>query len=244
MEDTRQNLVDHLTDLRRAILTALTALLLATAAGYYLAPTAMEIIKRPLPPMNLVFFGPFDGFYLHLRLAVILGIVLSFPAVTACLFWFVGPGMTEKERRIAPYAVVSALLLFAAGACYALLVVLPLLMSFLLSFSTPELLPFVAAEEYLTFTLSFLVYSGLAFNIPLLIVVLSVLDILSPAQITRHRRWCVASLLSLTLFFSPGGDLFTQALMALPLYLLFELAVLLAKYVVDRRINTRGDENE
>ena len=223
---------------------ALAAFILTTIAGYYLSPAAMEIIRRPLPLIKLVFFGPFDGFYLQIRLAIILGFVLAFPIIAAIIFGFISPGMTEREKKIAPYGVISALLLFMLGAGYALLVILPLLLSFLLSFSTPEMLPFVAGEEYITFVLSFMVYSGLAFTIPLLIFVLSYLDILSPILISRHRHWCIALLLSLTLFFAPGGDLFTQALMTLPLYLLFELAVLLAKIVANYRINIRGEDND
>jgi sec-independent protein translocase protein TatC len=236
-------LVDHLDDLRRAIITAASALAAASVAGYFLAPQGLEVIKGPLSLPQLVFFGPFDGLYLRIRLALIIGMVLAFPVIVSSFAWFIGPGLTDKEKKTANAAGSAAIVLFAAGMYYTLKVVLPLMLSFLLTFSTPEMLPVVSGEEYLTFVLSFLVYGGLLFNLPLVAFLLVYLDVLSPASIQRHRKWCLTFLFSCVLFFSPGGDLVTQGLMALPLYGLFEAAVFSAKAVHKFRKRSRGDEH-
>ncbi|MCX7781044.1 MAG: twin-arginine translocase subunit TatC [Negativicutes bacterium] len=241
MDDKRQSLVEHLAELRQVIIASLAALALASLIGFWLAPGVMAIIVKPLPSAELVFFGPFDGFYLQIRLAVVIGFVLAFPAIVASWASFLSPGMTRTEKKAALYGGIAAILLFLAGAAYALRIVLPLVLSFLLTFSTPEMLPVVAGDEYLTFVLSFLVYSGLFFTLPLAVWLMVYFDILSPGLIQRHRRWCLAVLLSLALFFSPGSDLVTQALLALPLYLLFEAAILTARYFKNRLIKIRGD---
>ena len=108
-------------------------------------------------------------------------------------------------------------------------------MVFLMSFSTAEMTPFIAAEEYLSFVLSFIIYGGLVFQLPLFLFLLVRFDILSPALVADQRKLLAAVLTGLTLFFSPGGDLTVQILLAVPLFLLFEGAVLLARLVRGRR---------
>ena len=240
MDTTRHSLVEHLEELRRAIIVLLSAIGAGAIIGYSLAPSVLEMIKRPLPVLQLVYFGPFDGFYLQLRLAVIIGLVLALPVIAACLVWFVGPGLTEKEKRIGYVSSIVALMLFCLGAVYALYVVLPVIITYLLGFSTAEMLPFVAAEEYLTFIFSFIVYCGMAFNLPLLMYLLVFLDVIPPALINRYRKAFVVAVVGCVLFFSPGGDLTSQLLMALPLYILFELSVFLAKII--RNFQIRGDK--
>lgn len=229
MDTARYSLVEHLTDLRRAIVTSLAVVAFTTAAGWFLSPAGLSLLKHPLPVEQLVFFGPFDGLYLQIRLALIIGLLLASPAIAASTLWFVSPGMTGSEKRTLLGVGAAAAVLFAAGVIYGLKVVLPWLLAFLIAFSTADMLPFVAAEEYFLFALSFLIYSGLAFLLPLLVYLLLSAAALSHGVINRHRKLCMAILLGVSLFFAPGGDLFTQAMMALPLYVLFEAAILLAK---------------
>lgn len=235
MDNARLSLVEHLTDLRQAIIAALAALTAATVAGYFLAPAVFAALKTVLPGVQMVFFGPLDGFYLQLRLAVTIGLILSFPVTVASAAWFVAPGLREEEKRLAAAAGVAATVLFAAGVSYALFVVLPVVMVFLMSFSTAEMTPFIAAEEYLSFVLSFIIYGGLVFQLPLFIFILLKTDLIPPALVGSQRKLLAAVLTGLTLFFSPGGDLTVQLLLAVPLFLLFEGAVLLAKLVRGRR---------
>jgi sec-independent protein translocase protein TatC len=235
VDDTRLSLVEHLTDLRRAIIAALAALAAATIAGYFMAPAVFAALTTVLPGARMVFFGPLDGFYLQIRLAVTIGLILSFPVTAASAAWFVGPGMREGEKRIAWVAGAAATVLFAAGVCYALFVALPYVLSFLMGFTTAEMTPFIAAEEYLSFVLSFVIYGGIAFQLPLVLFLFVRYDILSPALVGRQRKLLAAVLTGLTLFFSPGGDLVVQLLLAVPLFLLFEGAVLLARLARGKR---------
>ncbi len=241
MDDIRLSLVEHLIDLRRAIVVTLAALTAATIAGYFLAPPVFAALKQVLPGARLVFFGPLDGFYLQIRLAVTIGIILSFPVTVGSAAWFVGPGLREKEKRTAWAASVAATVLFAAGVCYALFVALPYVLSFLLDFATADMTPFIAAEEYLSFVLSFVLYGGLVFQLPLVIFLLIRFDILSPALVASQRKLLAAVLTGLTLFFSPSGDLVVQILLAVPLFILFEGAVLLARVARGKRNSQRSD---
>lgn len=235
MDSTRLSLVEHLTDLRRAIIAALAALAAASAAGYYMAPTVFAGIKTVLPGVQMVFFGPFDGIYLQIRLAVTIGLILSFPVTVASAAWFVSPGLRDEEKRFVKAAGAASIALFTAGVSYALFVALPAVMTFLMSFSTAEMTPFIAAEEFLSFVLSFIIYGGLVFQLPLFLFFLIRFDILSPALVAGQRKLLASVLTGLTLFFSPGGDLAVQILLAVPLFLLFEGAVLLARLVRGRR---------
>jgi sec-independent protein translocase protein TatC len=234
MDSTRLSLVEHLTDLRRAIIAALAALTAASAAGYYMAPRVFAALKTVLPGVQMVFFGPFDGIYLQIRLAVTVGLILSFPVTVASAAWFVSPGLRDEEKRFVKAAGAASIALFAAGVSYALFVALPMVMTFLMGFSTAEMTPFIAAEEFLSFVLSFVIYGGLVFQLPLFLFLLIRFDILSPALVASQRKLLAAVLTGLTLFFSPGGDLAVQILLAVPLFLLFEGAVLLARLLRGR----------
>jgi sec-independent protein translocase protein TatC len=238
MDETRLSLVEHLTDLRRAILVALAAFLAATVAGYLVSSPVFAGLKAVLPAIQVVYLGPLDGLYLQLRLAVTIGLMLSMPVTAASLAWFVAPGLTQAEKLLAIKAGLAATVLFALGAAYTVTVALPVVMSFLLSFTTAEMTPFIAAEEFLSFVMSFIIYGGLLFELPLLLFLLIRYDILSPELVGRQRKLLAGFLTMLVLFFSPGGDLVVQLLLAVPLYLLFEGAVVLARHF--RRNGTKG----
>lgn len=238
MDDRRQSLVEHLTDLRQAILVALAAFAAATVVGYLISPPVFARLKAVLPAIQVVYLGPLDGFYLQLRLAVTIGLVLSMPVTTACLAWFVAPGLTRAEKLLAVKAGLAATCMFALGAAYTVMVALPVVMSFLLSFTTAEMTPFIAAEEFLSFVMSFIIYGGLLFELPLLLFLLVRYNILSPELVGRQRKLLAGFLTGLVLFFSPGGDLVVQLLLAGPLYLLFEGAVILARRF--RHSGTKG----
>ena len=236
---TRLSLVEHLSDLRRAIIISLAAFFAAATFGYYLAPSVFLVLKQPLPISNMVFMGPMDAIYMQLRLAVLAGIILAFPVILASAAWFIGPGMTAKEKRLTAIGGAIALVLFAVGAAYAYFGVLPPLIKFLYTFSTPETMPFVSGEEYMSFALGVIVNCGLVFQIPLLLFLALSIDILSPRLIAGQRRAVLLMLTGLTLFLTPGGDLVTQMLLALPVYLLFEIAVFAAGIVKKSFTNIR-----
>jgi len=226
--------------LRQALIAALTALTLAVAAGFFLAPALFTQLRIVLPVAQVVYFGPLDSLYLHIRLAVTIGLVLSFPAMVACLIWFVGPGLRPGEKKLAIWAGLATTALFFAGTTYALFIALPPFLAFLMSFSTAEMTPFIAAEEYLSLVMSFVLYGGLAFQLPLVLFMLVNCDIASPGMIASQRKLLIGVLTGLTLFFSPGGDLAVQLLLALPLYLLFEAALAAAKMMRRNPISVRG----
>lgn len=241
MNQTRLSLVEHLTDLRQAIVTALSAFLTASAIGYYFAPLIFATLKQALPAVSIVYFGPFDGFYLQLRVAIITGLVIASPVIAASIVWFIAPGLYAQEKKALMAAGVAALSLFTLGVAYALTLLLPKVLNFLLAYATAEMMPFIAGEDYLSFVMSFLVYTGLAFNIPLLLFLLLKYNLLSPGIVTGQRKICLGLLTGLTLFFAPGGDLVTQGLLALPVYLLFECAVFVAGLVKKYSCHFGGD---
>lgn len=238
-DNNRLSLVEHLSDLRRAIIISLTAFGIAAGAGYYLAPALFIALRKPLPIVNVVYLGPMDAIYMQLRLAVLLGLVLSLPVILYSAAWFIGPGMTTKEKQLTAIGGALSLTLFAVGAVYAYFAVLPPLIAFLYTFFPSETMPYVSGEEYLSFALGVIVNCGLVFQIPLLLFLALSSDILGSRLIAGQRRTVLLVLTGLTLFLTPGGDLVTQALLALPVYLLFEAAVFAAGIAKKSFVNIR-----
>ena len=238
-DNRRLSLVEHLQDLRRAIMMSLAAFGLAAAGGYFLAPYLFLALKKPLPTVTMVFLGPMDALYMQLRLAVLAGLVLAFPVILYSVAWFIGPGMTAKEKNLTSICGALSLILFIAGVAYAYFVVLPALTAFLFTFSTPQTMPFVSGEEYLSFALGVIVNCGLIFQIPLVLFLALSTNLLNP-RLIAGKRWAVLlALTGLTLFLTPGGDMLTQALLALPVYLLLEAAVFVAGIAKRYCVNIR-----
>jgi len=245
-------LVAHLTELRNRIAKALLALALGTIVGFlWYDHGLLTFLTEPycaLPPgfrfqgdesCRLVVLDVFGGVLLRLKVGLIAGAVLSAPFWLYQLWAFITPGLKRNERRYTVGFVAASTLLFAAGAFLAWFT-LRRGLELLLSLAGSEVAFQLTAPDYLGFVISLLIAFGLSLELPLVAVALNLVGILSYAALSRSRRWIFFLTIVFAAFVTPTQDPFTMLAMAIPMILLFETAIQIAR-VVDKRRAKRAD---
>lgn len=218
------SLVEHLTELRRRILIGLAAVALGTVIGFILAPDAISLLKAPIPG-PLYFTQPGGGLFLHLKLALMIGLALGSPVLLYQFWAFVSPGLTPRERRLfrpwVPLALVF--LVVGIGVAYA---ILPLTVGFLLTFDIPgQLEPLITADAYFGLVTTMFLSFGLVLEFPIVLVILARAGIVSADRLRRTRRYVVLLIFVFAVVVTPGGDPISPLVMALVMYPLYELTI-------------------
>ena len=215
--------LDHLEELRKRIFYSLIALCVAAVVGFFISQRVLDLLTRSVP--NFVFLAPAEAFVVHLKVALITGLFLAAPVIFYQFWRFVRPALQKHEVKYIVLAVVVSSVLFAVGVAFAYLVVVPVAMKFLLSFETPKLQPMISISEYVGTVGTFLLASGVMFQLPVIMFFLTKLGVVTPKLLMKNQRIAVVLVFIVAAVLSPP-DIFSQSLMAVPLLVLFELGVL------------------
>ncbi|TYK45263.1 twin-arginine translocase subunit TatC [Actinomadura decatromicini] len=241
--DGRMSLMEHLRELRNRLIKAILGLALGGVVGWILFPTIWDFITEPytrIPPdhcldgkCSLVVHGIFDGFFIHLKVALIFGAILSSPIWLYQLWAFVAPGLYRRERRWTYTFMAAAVPLFVLGGALAYLTMDKGLKIFigLAPGDTPVL---VGIQEYLGYAQAMLFIFGLTFELPLFVIMLNMMGVLSHQRLRRSRRLLIFGVFVFAAVATPSQDPFTMLALALPTIVLFEIAELIA-FFHDRR---------
>ena len=245
----------HLTELRNRIFKALIALALGTVVGFlWYDRGLLTFLTEPYCALpgelrlqgdencRLVVLDVFGGVLLRLKIGLIAGAVLSAPFWLYQLWAFITPGLKRNEKRYTVGFVVVSSLLFALGALMAYLTLRKGL-ELLLSLAGDEVAFQLTAPDYLGFVISLLVAFGLSFELPLIAVALNLVGVLSYATLAKSRRWIYFLTIVFAAFVTPTQDPFTMLAMALPMAVLFELAIQVARLVDKRRAKRAAIEH-
>ncbi len=241
--------LDHLEELRWRIIWSLLALVIGVAVAFVVLMQIdiFVLLERPIAPYlhggRLVYTHPTDPFSIVLNTAVVLGVVLALPVIIYQIWAFVSPALYQNEKRVVVPLFFFATFLFVAGVSLAFFVVLPLAVRWLLSFQTAALQPMITASDYFSFATSMALAFGLCFELPIVILALAALGLVTPRFLNKYRRHAVVVCVIIGAFLTPGDLLWTTIAMAVPLYLLFEISVVLT-YVVDRHRRRREAKRE
>lgn len=241
--------LDHLEELRWRLIYALGAFAVGMAVAFALI-SKIDIIRflgAPVEPYlhgrKLVFTHPGDVFGIVLNASLVLGLVLSSPVIIYQVWAFLSPALYKHEKRVIVPVLLGAVLLFAGGVALAYYLVLPLTLGFLLTFQSNSLDPMITAREYFGFATSMSLALGAVFELPILILALTALGIVTPRMLAQFRRHAVVACIVGSAFITPGSDPMSMLVLAGPLYLLYELSVILSG-VVFRRRQRREAERE
>lgn len=223
-------LFDHLAELRRRIAVSLLAIVAGTVVGFVLGQQIIELLKKPYGDAPLLLLAPGEGFFITLKVAIVVGIVLGMPVILFELWRFVSPGLTSQERRLARPWVPLALVFFVAGVAVAYFV-LPFAIAFLSSFGTGDL-PLEnawTAEGYFGFVATMFLGFGLVMEYPIVLVLLSKVGIVTSARLRSSRRYVVIVFAIVAAVATPGGDIISPFVLGVTMYALYELSILLVR---------------
>jgi len=232
--------LDHLEELRSRILRSLGAVILGSAAGLWAVQhfQLVNLLKRPIAPYltdgKLVVLSPTEPVMIVFKLGFLVGLVLASPIILWQLWAFLAPALYAREKKALVPSLFVGLLLFMTGAALAYLVVVPQALRVLFSFQTEAIAPFITYDKYFSFVMQVTLALGISFELPLVIIILSWLGVIGPAELKRFRRFAVVGAFLAGAVLSPGADLLSMLMMTVPLLFLYEVGYA-GSVVISRR---------
>jgi sec-independent protein translocase protein TatC len=238
--EDKLSLVDHLDELRHRIIVCAVVFGVALALCFWQNNLLLEIAGGPLPDghKKLITFGVTEPFTTTITVAAYGAIILSLPFLLWQLYAYVLPAFSKTERKAVIPILVMFPFLFLAGIAFAYFAVMPAAAKFLLNFNDNQFNIQVRAKDYYGFFSMTMLAGGLVFQMPLVILATTRLGILRVDQITKNRRYCYLAL-AVVAAALPGVDPVSMIIEMVPLLLLFELSIVLAK-IFDRKRATGG----
>jgi sec-independent protein translocase protein TatC len=236
--------LDHLEELRWRLLWSVSAIVGFALVGFVLVTqlNVLGLLIIPIEPFlegsKLKYLSPMDPFFITLRLAITVGLILASPVVVYQVWAFLAPALLPSERRVIVPSLYMGLVLFAAGVVLAYVVALPITFRFTMGFQTHALEQSIVAGEYMAVVTRILIAFGLVFELPVVILVLSALGLVTPEFLASKRRHAIAIITVLACLLTPGDVVTLSIVMMVPLVLLYELGILLSRLVTRRRRET------
>jgi sec-independent protein translocase protein TatC len=220
-------LTHHLEELRSRIFVAFIVVIVFTAIALPFVGKILVWLAAPVG--HFIFTSPSEAFFLHLKIAFFVATVCALPVWMLQAWGYVGHALKLRERTVIRTLFPIAFALFAAGGALAFFVVVPAAVHFLLAYSSPVLQPLISLSEYLSFVFWMIVGFGLFFQLPLVVIGLCRLGVVSPKTLAHYRRHVIVVIFIIAAFLTPGPDVFSQLVLAVPSYLLFEISLLISR---------------
>jgi len=232
--------LDHLEELRWRIIWCIGALLVGLLAGFTIVVKGqlIRILQQPISPYltgKLIFTSPADPFSITLSVSLMVGIVLASPVIIYHVWAFLSPALHRHEKKVVIPVIVGAVLLFISGVALAWFFVIPLMLKFLMTFQTESLQGMITASGYFSFVTSLALTFGAAFELPVLILALAAMGLVTPEFLSRFRPYALVLTFVASAFVTPGDILLASVALTIPLYLLYELSVLLTALIFRKR---------
>jgi sec-independent protein translocase protein TatC len=218
---------DHLEEFRRRLFVILITVAILTTVSFFFSKYTTEYVTST-SPCKLMALAPTEAVTAHLRLSAAIGVIVSSPVILFQIWRFIAPGLYKKERKGVVSVTVAGALLFTGGAAFAWFVMRKPALLLFQSFETGNIHGAWSVSAYLGFTGSFLLVFGAAFQLPLAVLFLTKTGIIEPGTLGKYRRHVVVGLLVMAAILTPPDPL-TQVMLALPLYILFELSLAVAR---------------
>lgn len=241
--------LDHLEEMRWRLIWSLLALTVGFVIGFVIVDQldVLGLLMRPITPElaggKLYFTSPIEPFTITLKLAFFVGVVLASPVIIWQLWKFLSPALYARERRIVLPVSIVAVLLFLAGVAMAYFLILPTAIKVLFGFQSASLQPIVTANEYFGFAAQVVIAFGAIFEIPLVLLILVYLRVISAGFLSRNRRFAIAGNAFLAMVLAPP-DLISMTLMMVPVQLLYEITVVVARVMERRRARAEAAAGE
>ncbi|HWL65530.1 MAG TPA: twin-arginine translocase subunit TatC [Actinomycetota bacterium] len=237
-------MMEHLRELRTRLIFSLAAFLVVSVVAFFFYDPVLDLITRPLCDLprdllgpqgcRLIFVKVIGGFMFRLKVTALVGIIFSTPVWLYQLWAFIVPGLTRKERRYAIPFVLTSVVLFALGTFLAYQS-LPTGLRILFAIAGEDLVAYTGAEEYLNFIGLMFLGFGLMFELPLVLFFLGLAEVISVDQLRRQRKAALVGIVALSAIITPSQDPYTMLILAGPIYLLYEVTILVLKIIMRRR---------
>jgi sec-independent protein translocase protein TatC len=238
LDDANMTLVEHLTDLRYRIVKALQGIVVGVVFGLYFAENILTVIRKPILPYlgehgGLVFTGVMDKFMAHVKVGALAGLILTCPYWLYHVWKFISPGLYKNERKYAAGFIITGTGLFLLGVVFVYFLVFPAAFEYLFAIGGTTDKPMITIDAYLGFFVLMTVLFGLAFELPLVLMILAMMGMFDAAFLKKNRRMAAVALAVIAAVMSPP-DAISMVLLWIPLLILYESSIWAIHFLVKR----------
>ncbi|MGQ9584653.1 MAG: twin-arginine translocase subunit TatC [Anaerolineae bacterium] len=226
----RLSIIEHLEELRSRLIKAGIALILGTVVSLAFTRHVLEILIRPMGGKTPIALRPTESILIYFKIALVTGLIIAMPVILYQTVAFVVPGLTRKERRYLYLLLPAGTILYATGVAFAGTVMLPFAVRYLQGFLADLIAPSYSIDYYISFVTTMLFWSGVVFETPLVIAFLARLGVVSPKFLSRNRKYAILIIAVLAAAITPTPDPFNMSIVMIPLLVLYEVGVLLARF--------------
>lgn len=230
--EVEMTFLEHLEELRWRLVYSFIGVIIGTiVAAFFIDFLIESVLLRPAIENKIALqnLKPFGQIFLYFQIAIITGIILSLPNLFYQLWRFIAPALRKNERKYISAIVIFSSVCFLAGILFSYFVMLPLTLSFASQFGTTAIKNEFAIDEYMSIIISVMLAAGLVFELPMLSFFLSKLGILTPEFMRKYRKHSLVLILIAAAILTPGTDPISQIILAVPLFLLYEISILVSK---------------
>jgi sec-independent protein translocase protein TatC len=233
-EDRKQSILYHLQELRRRLIRSVIAVAVASVIAFVFYDWIFYILKLPTHGINLVYIEMTEMIGTIMKVCLFAGIILAMPYLVYQGIMFVSPALTPKEKKYVYLILPWIALMFMGGVVFGYFVLIPPATRFLISFGADIASPEIRVGNYVAVVARLLLAIGIVFEMPVITTFLARLGVLKPQWLSRHRRMAIIFAFILAAIITPTFDPINQSLVAVPLIVLYEMSIWLAKIVYKR----------
>ncbi len=243
--DEKQPFLSHLEELRKRLIACAIAIGIGFVISYVFSERIFQLLILPLRSAlpegdKLIFTNLPEMFITYLKVAFIAGVLLALPMIFYELWMFIAPGLYQNEKRYVIPFVVSSTILFIGGSLFGYFIVFPFGFKFFIGFSNEYVKALPSVKQYFSFSIKLLFAFGIVFELPVIIFFLARIGLVTADFLKQKRRYAILLTFVIGAILTPP-DVITQCMMAIPLILLFELGIIVAKIAQKKR---KADEKE
>jgi len=235
--DREMTMLEHLDELRHRLVVSTISVVVGLLVSILPIPGfdslthfTIKLLSDKAPGGKLLALGPGETFFTYLEVSLIIGVAVAMPVIVFQVLSFVTPALYEREKKYLFIAVPGVSLSFAIGVFFCYLLMLPFAIAFLGNFQTDIFSQQWAAERYLDFVVTFMFWVGITFELPIVMYFLTKLGVVSPQRLASFRKYAFVMAFVIGAIITPTPDPINQTIVSMPIYFLYELGVILARF--------------
>jgi sec-independent protein translocase protein TatC len=244
-DDEKQPFMSHLEELRKRLIACAIAVGVGFVLCYFFSETLFRILVLPLKEVmpqgeRLIFTNLPEMFLTYLKVAFIAGIMLTAPFLFYQLWMFIAPGLYQREKKLVFPFVIFSTILFVGGSLFGYFVVFPFGFKFFMGFSNEYVQALPSVKQYFSFSTKLLFAFGVIFELPVVMFFLSKMGVVTPELLRKKRKYAILLAFVVAAILTPP-DVLTQIFMALPLVVLYEISIFVAKIAQKKKVEEEED---
>jgi len=243
--DEKQSLIQHFEALRKSVIICVVAIVAAGLVCFNYNEQLLSIVTYPLRSINqrLIVTGVTEAFFVKLELSFLAGFIIAFPIVAWAIWGFFKPALYPHERKYVYILFPLIVILFAAGVLFSYFGILPLVLNFFVYIAGENLETMFKVDQYVNFVMAFSIPFGLVFELPVIIFFLTKIGVVKPQTLSKNRKYAILIIVVGAAALTPGPDPISQLMMAVPVYILYEVSIVVAKFAKPR-VKKEEDEEQ